>query len=78
MLDEEAYAFLRTLSPRDRRRLEATFDSLRTRPFTEPSFIEFDSEGEALFHLFLTDYSIIYHVDHAVRMVFIQQICRNS
>ena len=78
MLTEEAYAFLGTLSRRDQRRLEAAFDGLRSRPFAEPSFVGFDASGEEHFHLFIEDYAIVYHVDHAVRLVYIQEIVLNS
>jgi hypothetical protein len=33
---------------------------------------------EEQFNLFLDDYAIVYHVDHAVRLVFIQEIVLNS
>lgn len=78
MLDEEAHTFLGNLNRRDRRKLEAAFDALRTHPFAEPSFVGFDSNGEEQFHLFIDGYAIAYHVDHAVRRVFIQQILPNS
>lgn len=78
MLAEEAYAFLASLNRRDLRRLEIAFDRLRDHPFSEPSFVGLDSNGEEQFHLFLDDYAIAYHVDHAVRLVFIQQILLNS
>lgn len=71
MLDEEAHAVLATLHRRDRRKLETAFDSLRAHPFAEPSFVGLDSNGEEQFHLFIDGYSIAYHVDHAVRRVFI-------
>lgn len=77
MLDEEPYAYLRSLRPTHRRRLEGVLDSLATHPFTEPSFIEFDSDGEELFHCFAGSDTVIYHVDHAVRRVLILQICPN-
>ncbi len=78
MLDEEAYAVLGGLSRRDQRKLETSFDSLRDHPFTEPSFVGLDANGEEQFHLFLEDYAIAYHVDHAVKLVFIQQILPNT
>ena len=77
MLADEAYAVLGTLNRRDRRKLEAAFHERRSHPFAEPSFIGFDSNGEEQFHLFLEDYAIVYHVDHAVRLVFIQDIVLN-
>ncbi|MBC7365880.1 MAG: hypothetical protein H7343_03550 [Undibacterium sp.] len=77
MLAEEAYAFRSSLNRRDRRRLEIAFDKLRDHPFSEPSFVGFDSNGEEQFHLFLNDYAIASHVDHAVRLVFIQPILPN-
>ncbi len=55
MLDEDAYAALGTLSRREQRKLESTFDRLREHPFAEPSFIGFASNGEEQFHLFLED-----------------------
>ncbi len=78
MLDQDAYVHLCTLSGRDQRKLEQTFNLLRDHPFAEPSFVEHDSEGEAVCHLFLERYSIAYHVDHAVRLVLILQIHQNS
>jgi len=78
MLDEEAYAFLGALNRREQRKLESNFDRLRDHPFAEPSFIGFASNGEEQFHLFLKDYATVYHVDHAVKLVFIQQIAPNS
>jgi len=78
MLDEEAYAVLGGLSRRDQRKLETSFDHLRDHPFAEPSFVGLDANGEEQFHLFLEDYAIAYHVDHAVKLVFIQQILPNS
>lgn len=77
MLADEAYAVLGTLNRRDRRKLEAAFDALRSHPFAEPSFIGFDSNGEEHFHLFLDAYAIVYHVDHAMRLVYIQDIVPN-
>ena len=78
MLDEEAHAFLRGLRPRERRRLEREFDLLRDHPFSEPHFIELGAEGEALFHRVVSAYVIVYHVDHAVRRVFVQDIFPNQ
>ena len=78
MLDEEAYAFLRTLSVREQRRLEVVFNAMRDHPFSEPSFVEFDSDGQEVFHRFLDRYSIMYHIDHAARLVLIQHITQNS
>ena len=78
MLDEDAYTFLGKLSRGDHRKLETAFDTLRDHPFAEPSFVGFDSNGEEQFHLFLDDYAIAYHVDHAVKFIFIQQILPNS
>jgi hypothetical protein len=78
MLDEEAYVVLVGVNRRDRRKLESAFDHLRDHPFAEPSFVGLDSNDEEQFHLFLPDYSIAYHVDHAVKLVFIQQILSNS
>lgn len=77
MIDEEPYAYLRSIKPASRRRLEREIGRLATRPFTEPSYIDFDADGEELFHLFVGRHTIIYHVDHAVRRVLIQQICPN-
>lgn len=77
MLDEEPYGYLRGLRPAQRRRIERSLDLLAAQPFAEPSYIDFDSEGEELFHLFAGRHAIIYHVDHAVRRVLILQICPN-
>ena len=52
-------------------------DLLAAHPFTEPSYIDFDSEGEELFHRFVGRHTIVYHVDHAVRRVLILQVCPN-
>ena len=78
MVDEEAYAFLRALTRREQRQLAAAFDRLRDHPFAEPSYVGVDSNGEEQFHLFLGNYAVAYHVDHAVRIVFIQSIAPNS
>jgi hypothetical protein len=78
IVDEEPYAFLSSISRSDRRRLEKAFDHLRNHPFAEPSFVGVDSHGEVQFHHFLDDYAIAYHVDHAVKLVFIQEILPNS
>ena len=78
MLDEEAYAIMGGLSRRDQRKLESCFDRLRDHPFAEPSFVGLDASGEEQFHLFFENYAIAYHVDHAVKLVFIQQILSNS
>ncbi len=76
LLDAEAYSFLRRL-PRSRRSLlERAIDRLADRPFTEPSFIGVDAEGVPVFHLFVSCYVIVYHVDHAVRKVLIYEIYR--
>jgi hypothetical protein len=45
MLAEEAYAFLGTLSQRDQRKIADAFDSLRSHPFAEPSYVGLDSNG---------------------------------
>ena len=76
MLDAEPYGFLRRL-PRGRRVvIERALDRLGHNPFTEPSFIGFDSEGDEVFHLFISSHVIVYHVDHAVRRVFVFEIYR--
>lgn len=77
MLDEESYDYLRGLRPAQRRRLERALDLLAAHPFSEPSYIDFDSEGEELFHRFVDRHTIIYHLDHAVRRVMVLQICPN-
>lgn len=77
LIDEEAYAFLRSLSQRRRRQLERSIELLAAHPFTEPSYIDFDADDEELFHLFVGEYTIVYHVDHAIRRVLVQQICPN-
>ena len=74
-LDEEAYAYLRALKPASRRQLEQTIARIAARPFTEPAYIDFDSDGEELFHLFVGRHTLIYHVDHAVRRILILEIC---
>ncbi len=77
MIDEEPYAFLRSLKPTKRRPLERAIAQLAARPFTEPHFIGFDSDGEPIFHLFVGHHTLIYHVDHAVRRVLILEITLN-
>jgi mRNA-degrading endonuclease RelE of RelBE toxin-antitoxin system len=76
MLDEEPYGFLRRL-PRGRRLIiERALDRLGLNPFTEPSFIAFDADGEEVFHLFVSGHVIVYHVDHAVRRILVYEIYR--
>jgi mRNA-degrading endonuclease RelE of RelBE toxin-antitoxin system len=76
MLDEEPYGFLWRL-PRGRRTvIERVLDRLALNPFVEPSFIGFDADGEAVFHLFVSGFVIVYHVDHAVRRVLVYEIYR--
>ena len=76
MLDEEPYGFLRCL-PRGRRIvIERSLDRLGINPFIEPSFIGFDADGEEVFHLFVSGYVIVYHVDHAVRRILVYEIYR--
>lgn len=77
VLDEESYRYLCRLSPGQRRRAESALDLLAAHPFTEPSYIDFDSEGEELFHRFVGRHTIVYHVDHAVRRIWVLQICPN-
>jgi mRNA-degrading endonuclease RelE of RelBE toxin-antitoxin system len=77
MIDEEPYAHLRSLKPAQRRRLEREIARLAKRPFTEPSYIDFDADGRELFHLFIDRHTLIYHVDHAVRRILILQISLN-
>ena len=40
--------------------------------------VEIGAAGEALFFRFVDDHAVVYHVDHADRCVFIQQIFQNS
>lgn len=54
--------------------MERALDRLAERPFTEPSFIAFDSDGADVFHLFVSDCVIVYHVDHAIRRLLIYEI----
>ncbi len=77
MIDEEPYAFLRSLKPARRRPLERAITHLAARPFTEPHFIGSDAEGEPIFHFFVGRHTLIYHVDHAVRRILILQITLN-
>lgn len=77
LLKEEAYVYLRALRRTQRRHLETVLDHLAAHPFTEPAYIDFDADGEELFHHFTGSHTVIYHVDHAVRRVLIQAICVN-
>ena len=77
-LDAEVYAFLKQL-PRGRRgMLERSLDRLASVPFAEPDFISVDAGGEAVFHRFVRDWVIVYHVDHAVRRIFVFEIYRTE
>jgi hypothetical protein len=77
LLSEESYGYLRAVRPAQRRRLETALDHLAAHPFAEPSYIDFDADGEELFHRFTDTHTLIYHVDHAVRRVLILEICAN-
>lgn len=76
LLDAEVYAFLKRVPRARRSGLERALDRLAEHPFTEPSFIAFDAEGGSVFHVFVSDYVIAYHVDHAVRKILIFEIYR--
>ncbi len=70
--------FLRAEKPRHRRLIERAIESLAAHPFTQPSFIAFDSDGMDLFHHILARYAIVYHVDHAARRGQILEIRLNK
>lgn len=76
-LDEEAYGFLRAMKTRKRRRLERFIELLAMQPFTEPDYVDLDSDGAELFHLFVGEYTLVYHVDHAVHRVLVYEIYAN-
>lgn len=76
LLDEEAYGILRYLTRGRRAAIERALDRLGANPFTEPSFIAFDADGEEIFHFFVSGHVIVYHVDHAVRRILVYEIYR--
>ncbi len=74
VLDGEAYATLVALPPARRRDFERTFDRLAANPFTPPSFVFEGSDDTPLSACFVRDRMIVFHVDHAVKRVFILEI----
>lgn len=76
VISAEAYHLLTRLSRSRRSTIERALDRLASNPFSDPAFIGFDADGEEIFHVFVSDFIIAYHVDHATKRVLIYEIVR--
>jgi hypothetical protein len=74
VLDGDAYAALVALPRAKRREFERAFDRLATDPFTPPSFSFDGPDDTPLSACFVRDRMIVFHVDHAVKRVYILEV----
>ncbi len=71
---QPAYEALVRLPDEDRRIVEGEFYFLAAHPFRRPAFETPDLDGLPLATIYVGDYMLTYHVDHAARRVDILEI----
>ena len=73
-VDDSAYDSLASLRKRHQRQVTAIIREIAAHPFHAPAFTTTDSDGFEVGVHYGADCMITYRVDHAVRLVHIQEI----
>jgi hypothetical protein len=71
---QPAYEALMRVPDDDRRVLESEFYLLARHPLRKPAFVTPDLDDLPLATIYVADYMVSYHIDHAVRRVDILEI----
>ncbi|MES2695235.1 MAG: hypothetical protein V4773_17300 [Verrucomicrobiota bacterium] len=74
LVEGEAYRYLVSLPKRKRLLLERAFDSLASRPFQPTLYTEQGPDGSRLDSITASGHIVTYHVDHAIRRIWVTDI----